>query len=454
MKQALIFALLALSFNAFTQNNQPPLSPKENFLRCVELKEKKPSYIGCNFFLGQEFIHQPHYKGSLLQIFDSDYLWHLDTVSSGWKNHTKDINMVYDAHHNMTSALNQAWNDSAWENISQTLFTYDASDNRTSFIEKDWNGSDWVNTYHFIYDYDAIKNKTSELEQIWDIWNGTGWMNGCQYIYTYNSNNKRTIELNQKWDWNLGVWHNSEKDTLTYDNNNNLISDLLQVSGVGSIWLNTWQIINTYDVSNNMTNELIQKWVNNAWVNSEQYIATYDVNNNMTNELIQDWTYNAWVNREKDTLIYDTNHNLASIFQQGWNGSAWLNTLQLNITYDANNFQKSISIKYWNYNGTKVTSGDSTYYYFHTVLGINELKPQGRNITVYPNPATDKITIESSANQTKSQLTILNLNGQQVFTCQISEPKTQIDITNLPSGVYFVRLTNDKTVEVGKFIKQ
>jgi len=29
----------------------------------------------------------------------------------------------------------------------------------------------------------------------------------------------------------------------------------------------------------------------------------------------------------------------------------------------------------------------------------------------------------------------------------------QIDISNLPSGVYFVRLTNDNTVAVGKIIK-
>jgi hypothetical protein len=40
------------------------------------------------------------------------------------------------------------------------------------------------------------------------------------------------------------------------------------------------------------------------------------------------------------------------------------------------------------------------------------------------------------------------------MTRQITSPKTQIDISNLPNGVYFVRLTNDKTMEVGKFVKQ
>jgi hypothetical protein len=48
----------------------------------------------------------------------------------------------------------------------------------------------------------------------------------------------------------------------------------------------------------------------------------------------------------------------------------------------------------------------------------------------------------------------MNLNGQVILTRQITEPKTPLDISSLPSGVYFVRLTGESTVEVGKFIKQ
>ena len=51
-------------------------------------------------------------------------------------------------------------------------------------------------------------------------------------------------------------------------------------------------------------------------------------------------------------------------------------------------------------------------------------------------------------------LAIVNMEGQQLVTRQITKLKTQIDISSLPSGVYCVRLTNDKTVEVGKFIKK
>jgi photosystem II stability/assembly factor-like uncharacterized protein len=86
--------------------------------------------------------------------------------------------------------------------------------------------------------------------------------------------------------------------------------------------------------------------------------------------------------------------------------------------------------------------------------GINELSDRSHTLNIYPNPATDKATIEISGTPIQRQLSITNLNGQQILTSQINALKTQIDISKLPSGVYFVRTTNDKTVEVGKIIKE
>jgi hypothetical protein len=53
-----------------------------------------------------------------------------------------------------------------------------------------------------------------------------------------------------------------------------------------------------------------------------------------------------------------------------------------------------------------------------------------------------------------SELIIVNVADQELITRQLSEPKTMIDISAMPSGVCFVRLINDKMVEVGKIIKQ
>jgi hypothetical protein len=89
-----------------------------------------------------------------------------------------------------------------------------------------------------------------------------------------------------------------------------------------------------------------------------------------------------------------------------------------------------------------------------TYVGVDNQKKKNNNVTIYPNPATNNITIELSGAVKESTVSIFNIEGQQLITRQITKPKTQVDISTLPSGVYFVRLTNNKTVEVGKFVKE
>jgi hypothetical protein len=45
-------------------------------------------------------------------------------------------------------------------------------------------------------------------------------------------------------------------------------------------------------------------------------------------------------------------------------------------------------------------------------------------------------------------------SGQEVLKQTIKNTKTQIDISSLSSGIYFVKLINDKQVEVRKIIKE
>jgi hypothetical protein len=75
-------------------------------------------------------------------------------------------------------------------------------------------------------------------------------------------------------------------------------------------------------------------------------------------------------------------------------------------------------------------------------------------INIYPIPALESISIEASLAIKGSILTILNVNGQELIRQQIKDSKTQIDIGNLTSGMYFVKLITDKTVEVRKIIKE
>jgi len=87
------------------------------------------------------------------------------------------------------------------------------------------------------------------------------------------------------------------------------------------------------------------------------------------------------------------------------------------------------------------------------VVGLNESSITSKFLKLYPNPANDKINIESLMTGDRS-LSIINVNSQKVIERQITNQKVQIDICDLPAGVYFVKLQNENTVEVRKIIKE
>ncbi len=86
-------------------------------------------------------------------------------------------------------------------------------------------------------------------------------------------------------------------------------------------------------------------------------------------------------------------------------------------------------------------------------LGFSENEVANNSFTIYPNPATDILYINLSNSQNlKTQILIYNSIGNLIETKEIIG-EAQINISNLPSGLYFVRATNNFR-KVIKLIKQ
>ncbi len=86
-------------------------------------------------------------------------------------------------------------------------------------------------------------------------------------------------------------------------------------------------------------------------------------------------------------------------------------------------------------------------------IGFNE--PIGTfDLLIYPNPTEDKLYIQTAGKANNSNFSIFNVKGKQFFQQQFTTSTITLDISSLPSGVYFVRVVGDKSVSVEKFIKQ
>lgn len=93
--------------------------------------------------------------------------------------------------------------------------------------------------------------------------------------------------------------------------------------------------------------------------------------------------------------------------------------------------------------------GADEYYPF---THVNEAQVRQTVFCVFPNPATDIITIISSDNNSQTPIQIYNVMGVLVKEHELSET-TQIDIRSLQSGLYFIHFKNHPH-QVGKFVKQ
>lgn len=72
-------------------------------------------------------------------------------------------------------------------------------------------------------------------------------------------------------------------------------------------------------------------------------------------------------------------------------------------------------------------------------VGINENLNNACNI--YPNPANDIINIELN-NNSYSIINIISIDGKIVMEKNIENANQKFDVSNLKSGIYFIRLTN------------
>ena len=113
----------------------------------------------------------------------------------------------------------------------------------------------------------------------------------------------------------------------------------------------------------------------------------------------------------------------------------------------------------WTENG-EVVSEEKTFTFIATddhnfmanllyTVGLNEL---GSSIMVYPNPVSDKLSIE--AQEAIGKVEIYNVMGTLVYSQKDCADKVEIETSQLPAGTYLIRLTTDNATVMRRFVKK
>jgi Secretion system C-terminal sorting domain len=107
------------------------------------------------------------------------------------------------------------------------------------------------------------------------------------------------------------------------------------------------------------------------------------------------------------------------------------------------------------YYSANYENANNAYYYLDSV-SVEKIANAGLNIvnrnsslSMYPNPAATSLNIASQDKITSVAIT--NLFGQTKYTLEYNTEKVQIDLADLPAGIYLIRINGS---EVRKFVKE
>ncbi|MCD4792676.1 MAG: lamin tail domain-containing protein [Bacteroidales bacterium] len=75
-------------------------------------------------------------------------------------------------------------------------------------------------------------------------------------------------------------------------------------------------------------------------------------------------------------------------------------------------------------------------------------------IFVYPNPTTGKIVVEMTGKNISGIIKVTDINGQELINTNINSDRTEIDLSKLASGIYFIEIISNNYTHRERIIKK
>lgn len=186
----------------------------------------------------------------------------------------------------------------------------------------------------------------------------------------------------------------------------------------------------------------------------ENNIFSWKFTDQQGNILHQDTIVNeAFCNFGHNWSLTDTINVTVHLVNDSANLDGWYTSQGLPLNGNSINclFEDQL---YWS-TGTSTPWGSWTFIHGNPgfdVTNVNESKQIESNLKIYPSPTSNYINIEGP-NEVYS-LQILNIQGQLFHELNNIDGHQNIDVSFLPSGIYFIKVNYNKVNQIIRFIKQ
>jgi len=137
------------------------------------------------------------------------------------------------------------------------------------------------------------------------------------------------------------------------------------------------------------------------------------------------------------------NANLVTDYQWGYDDYPTLKGNVFNGEVNQNYYNPALELdtkKYW-----VISTKDNCYQktYYNSVLSNEPIVLENSKISVYPNPFNSNITISSEMSIDNATIELTGLSGELIETFKATSTETHLNLSNLPSGLYFLNVKKE-----------
>ena len=317
-----------------------------------------------------------------------------------------------------------------WQEKVKNQYTYNAAGelSQSDIYVMDSVTAQWQQTIKHAYGYKNGKKDSNVIQQR-DSLTHT-WKNAFKYEYEYNNSDSVTQQLMYCWNDEANEWEYSYKNEYYYNNLNCQDSSCqFQWDSVENQWAKQYK----YEFQYNIDNQL-----------EKQYQFCYDsVRFQWDSCVCNLYEYENEYLYKHEYCTYDSINN-------DWN-------YEWKHEYFYNSDGETKQIHRYKHSSLKSTASDweldtkDFYYYANEVTGINDLNNFVQEICIYPNPASEQLTLEMG-NIENCRLQIIDITGRSLQQYMIRSDKTVIPLTQFKSGVYFFVIDNGISRKTNKVI--
>lgn len=344
-------------------------------------------------------------KAELLNSESSPLRYHIESNWNGeqWVEDSKE-SYIYDNLGRVAEVVTSNIEEGQWKDAQKSVLEYYGESEYIKKISmKVAPTGTYINFAIMDFKYDANWKMT---EQIITVLIPNPFVRDTKIELTWNDDILAEVITYEK---EGTEWVQNNKSTFQYKDSKELPSEEIEYVWEGGEWANELKTVYEFNENDSLSTTTEYTPKENEWVNSKKTV--YEYNGLLKiKEKVYTWSED-WVSESQTDYSYNSNDKVQSDITQNWIADAWQNM-------------------------------EKNEYIYEQSSSINDDFNNELLIVVFPNPASDYISVPGIGNE---EVTIMSVNGAVVRTAKSGV----IDINSLAPGMYYV-VSGSKT---GRFVK-